>query len=85
MIDLTKQIIEAKKIELNDGDVLIIIFSNKSGDPEDFQEQFMETFSTLCGEKDVTCIFLPEDIKVNKMNKEATIATLEQIIETLRA
>lgn len=83
MSDLAKQILDVKKIEVNDNDVLIITFSNKNND-SDFLDKLMDIFSQAWKEKDVTCVFLPEDIKVNKASKEETIKNLEQIIEILK-
>lgn len=85
MNDLAKQILNARKIELNDGDVLIITFSTKDNNFEsDYLDNLIEMFSWAWKEKDVTCVFLPEDIKVNKTDKEETIKSLEQIIEILK-
>ena len=86
MNDLSKQILDAKKIELNKGDVLIITFSTKDNYSDDaFLDDLLEMFNWVWKDKDAICVFLPENIKVNKSSKEETIKSLEQIIETLKA
>jgi len=73
-----KQIVDAKQITLEDNDILFVTYDKY--DP-DYLIETLNDFLEEYKEKKITCIYLPEDVKITAMKKEDAIERLEYSIQ----